>query len=116
MEMLVTSEFVQLFDRAFETGTSHYQDWAAEAFTCATLDRREHAVAGNPHVGDPHLRSELWDGKLLFAGSEFAAQQAGYLEGALLDAARVADALTKKVRKGRQSPPSEELNRMEAQV
>jgi monoamine oxidase len=90
LEMLVTSQMVQLFGPAFEVGILHYQDWATEPCTCASLDRREDTAAAHPQVGDPQLRSELWDGKLRFAGSEFAAQHAGQLEGALIDAERVA--------------------------
>jgi monoamine oxidase len=94
--MLVTSQFVQLFGPAFEAGRLHYQDWATEPFTCASLDRREDAAPPHPHVGDPYLWTELWDGKLWFAGTEFAARQTGYLEGALIDAERVALQLTEE--------------------
>ncbi len=93
MEMLVTSQFVQLFGPAFETGTMHYHDWATEAFTCASLDRRENAVPGHPQAVNPILRNELWGGKLRFAGAEFAARQPGYMEGALIDAGRMAEQL-----------------------
>jgi len=58
------------------------------------LDRREDPTAAHPHARDPYLRTELWGGRLRFAGSEFATEQAGYLEGALIDAARVATQLT----------------------
>ncbi len=94
LEMLVTSQFVQLFGPGFESGILHYQDWANEPFTCSSLDRREDSAPTYPHVGDPRLRTALWDGKLWFAGTEFAAQQAGYLEGALIDAERIAAQLT----------------------
>jgi monoamine oxidase len=113
MEMLVNSQFVQLFGPAFEAGTLHYQDWAAEPFTCASLDRREDA-SSQPHVADPSLPSTLWDGKLQFAGSEFAAQQAGYLEGALIDAARVAGQLLEW--SARQVAVQTQDSRMEARL
>ncbi len=93
MEMLVTSQFVQLFGLAFEKGTMHYQDWAAEPFTCGSLDRREDAAPAHPQGVNPLLRSELWGGKLWFAGAEFAASQAGFMEGALIDAGRVVEQL-----------------------
>jgi monoamine oxidase len=94
LEMLVTSQFVQLFGPGFESGILHYQDWANEPFTCSSLDRRENSVSTYAHAGDPCLRNGLWDGKLWFAGAEFAARQAGYLEGALIDAGRIAGRLT----------------------
>ena len=94
LEMLIASQFVQLFGPTVEAGVMHYQDWATEPFTCASLDRREDATPTHPHAGDPCLRAEFWGGRLRFAGSEFATEQAGYLEGALIDAARVATQLT----------------------
>jgi monoamine oxidase len=93
LEMLITSQFVQLFGPALEAGTLHYQDWAAEPFTCASLDRREDAGSSELHRSDPDLRTGLWGGKLWFAGTEFAAQHTGYLEGALIDAERVVSQL-----------------------
>lgn len=96
LEMLITSQFVQLFGPTVEAGVMHYQDWATEPFTCASLDRREDATQPHPHTGDPCLRTELWSGRLRFSGSEFATEQAGYLEGALNDAARVAIQLTER--------------------
>lgn len=86
MEMLVTSQFGQLFGPGFESGILHYQDWANERYTCSTLDRREDSALANAYVRDPDLRTGLWDEKLWFAGTEFAARQAGYLEGALINA------------------------------
>jgi monoamine oxidase len=90
LETLISSQLVQLFGPALEAGTLHYQDWATERFTRSSLDRREDAPV-HSHEGDPHLRAGLWDGTLWFAGTEFAEQHAGHLEGALIDAARVAE-------------------------
>jgi monoamine oxidase len=101
LEMLVTSQFVQLFGPAFEKGKLQYQDWASEPFTCATLDRREPAIPAYPRAGDRGMHVPLWDGKLWFAGSEFALRQAGYLEGALTDAARVAKRLIRRRQESR---------------
>jgi monoamine oxidase len=91
--MLITSQFVQLFGPEFESGTLHYQDWACERYTCASLDRYQDVADADPHAGDPQLRSQLWDGRLRFAGTEFAERQAGYLEGALVDAERAVNEL-----------------------
>lgn len=63
-----------------------YQDWAHERFTATEYDQppmREH-----PHYRPPDGQTGIWDGALLFAGTETADQQGGYLEGALNAAER----------------------------
>jgi monoamine oxidase len=88
LPMMISSQFGQLFGpRAAEDGDLHLRDWASERFTCSALDaagRNEH-----PEDGTPELAVAPWAGKLNLAGSETAAQGAGYLEGALEAAARV---------------------------
>lgn len=58
----------------------------------------EYIVQGNtlierPHQnnGHPLLQMDYWDGKLLFCGTETASEFAGYMEGAVNAAIRVAD-------------------------
>lgn len=89
LRMLIASQFAQVFGAGFEEGHLHYQDWAAEPFTCSSQDRRETAQRNPPHRGDPRLQASQWVGKLFFAGTETAATAAGYLEGALDAAVRV---------------------------
>lgn len=88
LPMLMTSQMVQVFGHAFEPVEQHYQDWAAEPFTCSVRDRTsprtEHA-----DIANPMLRRAQWDGKLYLAGSETAGRGAGYLEGALEAARRI---------------------------
>lgn len=88
LDMLIASQFAQVFGPGFEQGELHYQDWACEPFTCASQDRRAEAPAA--HSGQrPELRASHWDGKLLLAGSETAEIGAHHMEGALNAAMRV---------------------------
>ncbi len=92
LPMLLASQMVQVFGPALEQGQQFYQDWAAEPYTCSSLDRdsppAEHSGSSNPL-----LRRALWDGKLHLGGSETAQRGAGYLEGALEAARRIHRAL-----------------------
>lgn len=81
MPMLLESQLVQLFGVAAQDGALHYQDWAAEIYTCATLDQTP--PNGQPIYGSRHLRDAHWSGKLLLGGAETATHAGGYLEGAL---------------------------------
>lgn len=85
--LLMESQFDQLFGMALPLDQLFYQDWAAEAETCAELDlmqgRVEHRLVSNPL-----LRRPLWDGRLMFGSAETGARQAGYMEGALEAAER----------------------------
>jgi monoamine oxidase len=91
MPMLISSQLVQVFGREAEHGEQHMQDWAAEPFTCSTLDLTP--PDGHPAYGNPYLRPARWNGKLLFGSSETAGYSGGYMEGALEAAARIQRAL-----------------------
>jgi len=87
MPMLLESQFGQVFGREAVDGELHYQDWASERYTCATLDRN--LPQGHPVYGNRRLRESCWGGKLLLGGSETARYAGGYMEGALDAAARL---------------------------
>lgn len=87
LPMLVASQFVQLFGKALEDGEQHVQDWASEPFTCAAADRTP--PGEHPAYGDPLLCRSLWERKLYLGSSETAREGGGYLEGALMAAARI---------------------------
>jgi len=87
MPMLLESQLAQLFGVAAQDGELHYQDWAAEPYTCATLDLTP--PNGHPVYGSRHLRDAHWNGKLLLGGAETATHAGGYLEGALEAAGRL---------------------------
>lgn len=90
LTLLMASQMNQIFGVNAEPREIHYQDWAKEKFTCSSADL---IATEQDHPGDvanPTLRRALWDKKLFLGGSETAARNAGYLEGAL-DAARRID-------------------------
>jgi monoamine oxidase len=87
LQMLVDSQFVQLFGKGVEGGEQHVQDWAKEPFTCADADRTP--PADHPEYGDPLLRTSLWERKLYLGSTETAREGGGYLEGALTAARRI---------------------------
>ncbi len=87
LPMLLESQICNVFGRNVEPLRIHYQDWAKERLTCSAADRTQHSGDGSGDVANPLLRRALWDKKLYIGGSETAARNAGYLEGAL-DAAR----------------------------
>ena len=91
MPMLISSQLVQVFGRQAEHGEQHMQDWAAEPYTCSTLDLTP--PDRHPEYGNPHLRRPLWNGKLFVGASETAGYDGGYMEGALEAAARIQRAL-----------------------
>ena len=82
----------QLFGIAAQNGELHYQDWAAETYTCSTLDQTP--PNGPPTYGSRNLRDAHWGGKLLLGGAETATHAGGYLEGALEASTRLAKMLS----------------------
>ncbi|MFH1346120.1 MAG: NAD(P)/FAD-dependent oxidoreductase [Pseudomonadota bacterium] len=92
LPLLMTSQMAQVFGVALEPTGQHYLDWANEPFTCSALDRSSPA-SEHVSIANPMLRRPQWDGRLHLAGSETAASGAGYLEGALEAARRVAQSL-----------------------
>jgi len=92
LPMLIANQFAQLFGPEYELGELLYHDWAGEPLTCAPADRAELARE-HPAPADPLLRQPHWGGKLHFGGSETAAREPGYMEGALDAAGRLAIAL-----------------------
>ena len=57
------------------------QDWASDPLTATQAD--QDPVHAHPAYGLPKALAHVWDGRLQFAGTEFAPQFGGYLEGAL---------------------------------
>jgi monoamine oxidase len=89
LPMLVESQVAMLFGPEAAQGEVQLQDWAQEPFTCTAADLAEGATGGHPAYGDARLQAPQWSGRLWFAGSETARAGGGYLEGALVAAARV---------------------------
>ncbi|MEP1536636.1 MAG: NAD(P)/FAD-dependent oxidoreductase [Paracoccaceae bacterium] len=59
----------------------HLKDWAFDLNTATPADQTP--VHAHPDYGLPLAMRNLWDTRLIFAGTEVAAQFGGYLEGAL---------------------------------
>lgn len=82
LRMHLHQQLVRLFGpKAAQPPALFVKDWAFDPRT-ATADDRAPAYA-HPQYGLPHALRHLWDGRLLFGGTEVAATFGGYLEGAL---------------------------------
>ena len=68
------------------------KDWAQELLTATRPDWESNGT--HPRYGCPPALRALWDGKLIFGSTEFAATEGGFLEGALERAEEVAAMLT----------------------
>jgi monoamine oxidase len=91
-------QLIEQFSRLFgpEAGSPVQmvvKDWAFDPHTSTSADLAP--LSAHPQYGLPLSLSELWQGSLLFAGSEVAPQFGGYLEGAL-EAAEIAFARLNK--------------------
>lgn len=83
------SQLAAMFGQeAADPETFFYQDWANERFTATQFDQPP--MYEHPLYQPPAGKSSLWDGTILFAGTETADHQGGYLEGALVAAERAA--------------------------
>lgn len=98
MPLLLRSQFAQLHGLQADDGELHWHDWATEPWTCSTLDQIDDATTSDhPRYGDPLLTQPHWGGRLWFGGSETASHGGGYLEGALVAAARLRRQLVEAV-------------------
>jgi monoamine oxidase len=88
LPMLIHNQVAQIFGPEYELGELHYQDWANEPLTCTPAERDDEPGPA-PIAADPVLRQPQWRGMLHFGGSETAAREAGYMEGALDAAERI---------------------------
>lgn len=87
----IRMQLVRLFgDAASSPKHLLLKDWAFDPFTSMSLDHQP--LFSHPHYGRPQLLSDLWNGRLVFSGTEMASQFGGYLEGAL-EAAEDANAI-----------------------
>ncbi|WP_455384915.1 flavin monoamine oxidase family protein [Acidihalobacter prosperus] len=68
------------------------KDWSTDSLTATAADATP--PAGHPAYGLPEQMLALWDGRLVFAGSETSTGQGGYLEGALESAVRASSLIT----------------------
>lgn len=93
LRALIQAQLVRLFgDAAANPRQLFIKDWAFDPLT-ATKDDQKPRYA-HPTYALPSEMTGLWDGRVLFAGTEVAPQFGGYLEGALEAAENVVAALT----------------------
>lgn len=78
-------------DPASRPAAFFYQDWATERFTATPYDQPP--MHQHPHYRPPADKAAIWDGTVLFAGTETASEQGGYLEGALVTAEQAIERL-----------------------
>jgi monoamine oxidase len=76
------AQLIRLFgEKAANPRALYVKDWAFDQYTATPLD---HAPQnGHPQYGLPNAMQNLWQGRLLFGGTEVAMHFGGYLEGAL---------------------------------
>lgn len=78
----IVAQLVRLFgSRASNAIDVQIKDWASDAYTATEADLAP--LSSHPRYGMPRALERLWDGHLIFAGSEVAMGFGGYLEGAL---------------------------------
>lgn len=78
----IQSQLVRLFGpEASNPKTLVVKDWAVDSFTSTEEDHRP--LYAHPAYGLPSAMAEAWGNRLIFSGTEVAAQFGGYVEGAL---------------------------------
>lgn len=87
LEAALLDQLARLFGPAAAAPTKlFFQDWAQEPYTATEYDQPP--MVAHPIYQPPAGQSVIWDGTVLFAGTETADQHGGYLEGALCAAER----------------------------
>ncbi len=82
LRQTVQDQFIRLFGPdAAKPETLLIKDWAVDPFTSIEEDKQP--LYAHPTYGLPQALTDVWDDRLLFAGTEVAPQFGGYLEGAL---------------------------------
>ncbi len=92
----VLAQLVRLFgSTAANPNALYIKDWAFDLFTSTDLDLQP--LYTHPRYGLPQAMRGVWRDRIIFSGTETAAQFGGYLEGAL-EAAETAAALVLRER------------------
>ncbi|OUS33479.1 amine oxidase [Rhodobacterales bacterium 56_14_T64] len=78
----IQAQFVRLFGPdAADPVELLIKDWAYDPLTATLADQEP--LQSHPEYGMPNSLSDIWQGDLIFSGTEVAPQFGGYLEGAL---------------------------------
>ncbi|WP_420584016.1 flavin monoamine oxidase family protein [Ruegeria sp.] len=82
LRQAVLDQLTRLFGpRAAEPKSLFIKDWAFDPYTSTEADQQP--LFSHPAYGLPHSMAHIWDGQLIFAGTEVASEFGGYVEGAL---------------------------------
>ncbi|AVL54923.1 amine oxidase [Roseobacter denitrificans] len=82
LKAAIVDQLIRLFgSQAASAHAVLIKDWAADTNTATPADHAP--LTTHPRYGLPPALAGLWDGRLIFGGSEVAATFGGYLEGAL---------------------------------
>lgn len=85
LKQAILDQLVRIFGaEAAAPQTLSIKDWTRDPLTATSLDHQP--LSYHPHYGMPRALLGLWDGRLVFAGTEVANEFGGYLEGALVAA------------------------------
>ncbi|MEM8572664.1 MAG: NAD(P)/FAD-dependent oxidoreductase [Pseudomonadota bacterium] len=78
----IAAQLVRLFgDKASSPHALLIKDWAVDPLTATRADAEPQF--SHPAYGLPMALQDLWEGRLIFAGTEVAPRFGGYIEGAL---------------------------------
>ncbi|WP_170384652.1 flavin monoamine oxidase family protein [Ruegeria atlantica] len=82
LRQALLEQLIRLFGPEAAAPTSlRIMDWAFDPYTATPLDHQP--VFTHPQYGLPRALDRMWEARLIFSGTEVAAQFGGYLEGAL---------------------------------
>ncbi len=82
LRQAVVAQLTRLFgERASQPLDVFVKDWAFDRFTSAEMDMQP--LYAHPTYGLPPELKDVWNGRLIFSGTETASHFGGYLEGAL---------------------------------
>ncbi len=92
MKTKVIDQMVRIFGiDPSEIKAVYFLDWKEERFTSVKEDRN--SLSSHPSYG---IDAQHFEGKLLFSSTEFSYKEGGYLEGALINAKKIAQKLLVK--------------------
>lgn len=85
LKIAITQQIIRLYGTDTPTPLSiTIKDWSGDRLT-STEDDME-PLSSHPNYGLPKAMINLWDGQIMFTGTEVASSEGGYLEGALVAA------------------------------
>ena len=95
LRQAIVAQFVRLFGSdADQPRAVFLKDWAFDPLTATPADASPQY--SHPSYGMPSSLENLWDGRVVFAGTEVAKGYGGYIEGALEAAEAALERLTMK--------------------